>query len=75
MSISSLVFILVCGRLGFVSSASTLLAAVALWVMIPVPLLATNAIFIPMDRSIVVSHSFGWLARLVITALCVSWIP
>jgi hypothetical protein len=75
MSISSLVFILVCGRLGFVSSASTLLAALALWVMIPVPLLMTNAIFIPMHRSIVVSHSLGWLARLVITALCVSWIP
>jgi hypothetical protein len=70
MSIRSLVFILVCGGLGFVSSASTLLAAVALSVMIPVPLLITNAIYIPMDRSIVVSHSLGWPARLVFTALC-----
>ena len=74
MSISSLVFILVCSHLGLVSMPLTLLAAVVVWAMIPVPLLATNAIFIPMDRWIVVSHSLGWLARLVITALCVSWL-
>ena len=35
-------------------------------------LLLTNAIFIPMDRRIVASHSLGWLARLLTTALCVS---
>jgi hypothetical protein len=42
--------------------------------MIPVPLLATNAVFIPMDRLITVSHALGWLARLVITAVFVSWL-
>jgi hypothetical protein len=73
LAVSSLVFILVCSGLGLVSARSALLAAVTVWVMIPVPLLATNAIFIPMDRSIVVSHSLGWLARLLVTALFVWW--
>src|SRR5262245_38479504 len=71
MSISSLVFILVCAQLELLSVLSALLFAVAAWLMIPVPLLATNAVFIPMDRMIVLSHSLGWLARLAITALCV----
>ncbi len=40
--------------------------------MIPVPLLMTNAVYIPMSRRIVVSHSLGWLARLLVTAVCVA---
>ncbi len=75
MSVSSLIFIVVCAHLGLVSVASTLLAAVAVWLMVPVPLLASNAIFIPMDRWIVLSHSMGWLSRFMITALCISWVP
>jgi hypothetical protein len=73
LAVSSLVFILACSGLGLVSVKSALLAAATLWLMIPVPLLATNAIFIPMDRLIVVSHSLGWLARLHVTGLFVSW--
>jgi len=73
LAVSSLVFILACSGLGLVSAKPALLAAVTVWVMIPVPLLATNAIFIPMDRLIVVSHSLGWLARLLVSALFVSW--
>jgi hypothetical protein len=74
LAVSSLVFIIVCADLGWVSARSSLPAAVALWVMIPVPLIATNAIFIPMDRLLAVSHALGWLARLVIAALFVSWL-
>jgi hypothetical protein len=74
LAVSTLVFILVCSYLGWVSAKSSLVAAVILWMMIPVPLLATNAVFIPMDRLITVSHALGWLARLVITAVFVSWV-
>jgi hypothetical protein len=74
MSVTSLVFIPACAHLGLVRLIPALLAAGALWIMIPVPLLVTNAIFIPMDRWMVVSHSLGWLARLITTALCVSWL-
>ena len=74
LAISSLLFIIVCSGLGLVSAKSAFLTAATLWVMIPVPLLATNAIFLPMDRLIVVSHSLGWLARLLVTAAFVSWL-
>jgi hypothetical protein len=74
MTVSSLVFILVCAHQGWVSARSSIPAAITLWVMIPLPLIAVNALYIPMDRRLVVSHSLGWLARLLITALLVSWI-
>jgi hypothetical protein len=74
MSVSSLIFIVACGHLGLVSLTASLVAAVTIWIMIPLPLLAVNAVFMSIDRMIVVSHSLGWLARLVITALCVTWL-
>ena len=74
MSVSSLVFIVACGHLALTPLASSLLAAGTIWVMIPLPLLAVNAAFMNIDRMIVLSHALGWLARLVITALCVTWL-
>ena len=74
MSVSSFVFIVACGHLGLISPTAALLAAVTIWIMIPLPLLAVNAVFMNIDRMIVVSHSLGWLTRLVITALCVAWL-
>ncbi len=39
------------------------------WLMVPVPLLITNALFIKLHPLVVVSHLLGWLAKLVIAAL------
>lgn len=72
LSVSSLGFILICSHLNLLTFESSFCAALGLWIIFPVPLLVTNAIYIPMDRLIVVSHALGWLSRLVITALCVS---
>ena len=74
MAVSLLVFILVCGYLRRTSLESALAAAAVIWVMIPLPLLATNALYIPMDRAIIASHALGWLARLCVAALCVAWL-
>jgi len=71
-AVSSLVFILVCSHQGWVSARDSITAAVTFWVMLPLPIIVANAVFIPMDRLIVVSHCLGWLARLVITAFFVS---
>jgi hypothetical protein len=73
LTVSTLVFILVCAHQGWVSAGTSIPAAIILWVMVPLPLIVVNAIYIPMDRWLVVSHSLGWLARLIITALLVSW--
>jgi len=39
------------------------------WLMVPVPLLVTNALFIKLHPLIVVSHSLGWLAKLSVAAV------
>jgi hypothetical protein len=72
MSITSLVFIVACAHQGWTSLPNAALAAGIAWLMLPVPLLITNAIYIPMDRLIVVNHSLGWLARLLVSATCVA---
>lgn len=72
MSFSSLVFILACAHEQWMAFPSTIAAAVTVWLMIPLPLLIVNSFFIPMDKKIVVSHSLGWLVRLIITAVCAS---
>jgi hypothetical protein len=72
MGVSSFVFTVVCGRQGWTSLSNAAVAALVAWVMLPVPLLLTNAVYVPMSRLIVVSHSLGWLARLLVTAICVA---
>jgi hypothetical protein len=53
---------------------SDLRLAALIWVMVPVPLTITNALFIKLHPLIVVSHSLGWLAKLVIAALAAGWL-
>ena len=48
--------------------------ALFIWLIAPVPLLITNALFIKMHPLNVVSHSLGWLAKLILAALAVSWL-
>ncbi len=50
----------------------TLVFAVLVWLMVPVPLLITNALFIKLHPLVVVSNSLGWLAKLVVAALSVT---
>ena len=72
MSFSSLVFIYSCAKMGWTTWSTSLTTALTVWIMVPLPLLMTNAIFIPMDRFIVLGHALGWLVRLIITAACIS---
>ena len=43
------------------------------WLMTPVPLLVTNALFIKLHPLVVVSHSLGWLAKLCVAAIAAGW--
>jgi hypothetical protein len=72
-TLTNFIFIISCSYLRLVGLPAALAAAGVLWVMIPIPLLLTNSIFMRIDRALVVSHSLGWLARLIVSALCVSW--
>jgi hypothetical protein len=52
--------------------AETLRLAVLCWLMVPIPLLITNALFIKLHPLVVVSHSLGWLVKLGVAALAAS---
>jgi hypothetical protein len=44
------------------------------WLMAPVPLVITNALFIKLHPLTVVSSALGWLARLIVAALAASFL-
>jgi hypothetical protein len=72
ISVSLFVFIVTCAHQHWSSFAKAATAALVAWIMLPVPIFVTNAIYIPMSRLLVVSHALGWLARLLVAATCVS---
>jgi hypothetical protein len=67
-------FAFVCVRLGLEAMPVVLKLALAVWVIAPLPLIVTNALWMKLHPSIVVSHSLGWLAKLAVTALVVAWL-
>jgi len=64
-------FIFTCQRLHLYNYDTTLKLALAVWVIAPLPIVITNALFIKMHPALVFSHSLGWLAKLVVAALAV----
>jgi hypothetical protein len=67
-------FLAVCGSFGIHSYGATLKLAGLMWLVVPLPLIITNALFMKIHPLIVVSHSLGWLAKLMIAALSASWL-
>jgi hypothetical protein len=53
--------------------ARTLEFAVAIWVMAPLVIVVTNALFIKLHPLTVVAHSIGWLVKLLLAAVAVGW--
>jgi len=44
------------------------------WLMVPVPLLIANALFIKLHPLVAVSHALGWLAKLAVAAAVAGWL-
>jgi len=70
-SVTSIVFVISCAYWDIYGYLPALITAGILWIMIPMPLLLSNAQFMKIDRRLVISHGLGWLARLVVSALSV----
>lgn len=60
-------------RLGLHSVSATVKLAVAIWLIGPLPIILTNAAFIKLHQVFVMSFSIGWLVKLIIVAVAVSW--
>jgi hypothetical protein len=73
-SITCFLFIPFCDYFRVTTLPHALELAGIVWLMLPVPILLSYAIFIRMHRLIIVSHSLGWLVRLAICAFCVAWL-
>lgn len=68
------VFTLLCVGLHRTTCAATLQLALAIWLIAPLPLILTNAIFMKMAPLIATSYALGWLVKLIIAALAVALI-
>lgn len=53
---------------------ASLRMAFLVWLLAPLPLIFTNALWIKMNPLLALSHSLGWLARFVVTALVAGWL-
>jgi len=67
------VFAYVIAWVGFHSLASAVKLAVAVWLIGPLPLILTNAAFMKLHRVFVVFYATGWLVKLIVVAVLVSW--
>jgi hypothetical protein len=67
-------FICACTTFSIHGLHLTLEFAAFIWIIAPLPLTITNALFVKLHPLIVVSHSLGWLARLLIAAATVGWL-
>lgn len=63
-----------CARYEIHDFEGALAFALLVWLMVPVPLVITNALFMKIHPLIVVSHSLGWLAKLAIAAVVAGWL-
>jgi hypothetical protein len=67
--ITSAVFALLCSWLHLHTYAETLRLALAIWFIAPLPLIATNGIFLKFHPGVSLSHAAGWVARLCLIAV------
>lgn len=67
-------FMAACVQFGIHGYSPTLSFALLAWLMVPLPLIITNALFMKIHPLIVLSHSLGWLAKLIIAAAVAGWL-
>src|ERR1700693_2657008 len=63
------VFVVLRNQLHLRVAPNTFKLALAIWLMRPLPLIATNALFMKVQPMIAAAHSLGWLVKLSLAAL------
>jgi hypothetical protein len=67
-------FVLACLLFHVRGYGAAILFAAAIWLIAPLPLLITNALFIKMHPLNVVALALGWLVKLLLAAVAVGWL-
>jgi hypothetical protein len=68
------VFVFVCGGLHLHSYHGTFKLALAIWLIGPLPLTITNALWLKLAPAIATSYALGWLVKLTVAAITVTLI-
>lgn len=66
-------FTLLAYHLGTIHWSPALKLAGMIWLIAPLPLLISNALFIKIDWLVTASHAGGWLAKLLLCAAAVAF--
>ncbi|MGA8072893.1 MAG: DUF1761 family protein [Candidatus Acidiferrales bacterium] len=67
-------FILACSAFSIRGYKPAFELAALIWLMAPLPMTITNALFVKMHPLIVLTHCLGWFARFMIVAIAVGWL-
>src|SRR5690348_1360337 len=67
--LTSTAFVALAEMVGSVGLAGALKLAAMVWLIAPLPLLVTNAMFIKIDPFVTASHAAGWLVKLFLIAV------
>lgn len=67
--LTAVVFVTLAKMLGQVDLPGALKLAAMIWLIAPLPLLVTNALFIKIDAVVTASHAAGWLVKLMLIAV------
>jgi hypothetical protein len=67
-------FVLACSAFHVHGCGAAILLAAVIWLIAPLPMLITNALFIKMHPLTVVAHALGWLVKLSLAATAVGWL-
>jgi hypothetical protein len=71
--VTNVAIVTLCSALGLTELGDALLAAALAWAAIPIPMLASNTLFLKLDPLLLVPHGLGWLVRLLLTAAVAAW--
>jgi hypothetical protein len=71
--VTAAAFVALAWKLGQTDLRGTLKLAAMIWLIAPVPMLVTNAMFIKIDHLVTASHAAGWLVKLLLIGAATAW--
>ena len=72
--VTSAAFVALAWKIRQTDLVGDLKLAAMIWLIGPLPLLVTNALFIKIDHLVTASHAAGWLVKLLLIAAVTAWI-
>ncbi|MEA2999899.1 MAG: hypothetical protein QOH04_383 [Sphingomonadales bacterium] len=71
--VTSAAFVAVAWKVHQTDLRGALKLAAMVWLIAPLPMLLTNAMFIRIDNRVTASHAVGWLVKLLLIGAATAW--